>query len=91
MGRTATAVPMQRACTAAMQNSTTAARVGIVLHHTRGYLAGTADALPGLLALPKSKGFVKSEYYVEQIYGMGSAAVTIAFAACPSGNTTTSG
>ncbi|KAL3142978.1 hypothetical protein ABBQ38_003260 [Trebouxia sp. C0009 RCD-2024] len=62
---------------------------GVVLHHS--VQAGTPAALPGLMALGKSKGytFVKSEYYVQQIYGMGSAAVASAFAACHSGNTTT--
>ena len=68
-------------------------QTGIVLHHS--VQAGTAGALPGMLALGKSKGytFVTSEYYVQQIYGMSSAAVSSAFAACPkaAGNTTTSG
>ncbi|KAL3138306.1 hypothetical protein ABBQ32_006117 [Trebouxia sp. C0010 RCD-2024] len=64
-------------------------QTGVVLHHS--VQAGTPAALPGLMALGKSKGytFVKSEYYVQQIYGMGSAAVASAFAACHSGNTTT--
>ena len=62
---------------------------GVVLFHS--VQAGTPGALPALLALGKSKGysFVKSEYYVQQIYGMGSAAVTSAFAACRSSNATT--
>ena len=64
-------------------------QTGVVLHHS--VQAGTPAALPGLIALGKSKGytFVKSEYYVQQIYGMSSAGVTTAFGACRSGNTTT--
>ena len=60
---------------------------GFVLHHS--VQAGTPGALPGLLALAKSRGytFVKSEYYVQQIFGMGASAVTSAYAACRSGTT----
>ena len=68
-------------------------QTGVILHHS--VYAGTASALPAELALGKSKGYtlVTAEYYIQQIYGMGSAAVTSAFAACPkaSGNSTTSG
>lgn len=66
---------------------------GVVLHHSMQ--AGTAGALPGMLALAKSKGytFVTSEYYIQQIYGMSSGVVGGAFAACPkaASNTTTCG
>ena len=69
-------------------------QTGIVLYHS--VQAGTAGALLGMLALAKSKGytFVTAEYYIQQVYGMNSAAVSSAFAACPKAagnNTTTSG
>ncbi|DBA86760.1 hypothetical protein WJX77_007209 [Trebouxia sp. C0004] len=56
---------------------------GVILHHS--VYGGTASALPAELALAKKNGytFVTPEYYIQQIYGMSSAAVTAAFAACP--------
>lgn len=56
---------------------------GVVLHHS--VYAGTASAMPAELALAKSKGytFMTPEYYVQQIYGMSSAGVAAAHAACP--------
>ncbi|MCJ1368766.1 hypothetical protein MMC16_007913 [Acarospora aff. strigata] len=62
----------------------------VLLHSVHG---GTASALPAMLQLAKNKGytFVSPEYYIQQIYGMNSAAVTAAFAACPKNGTAPAG
>lgn len=68
----------------------TSGSTGVVLHHS--VYGGTASALPAELALAKTNGytFVTPEYYIQQIYGMSSAAVNAAFATCPAANSANS-